>query len=222
MNANTDPVPGWTPPPRPSSEPMAGRFVRLEPLDVDHADDLFAANTRAENWDYLFEEPFETPDAYRAWVGKIAGKDDPFFHAIIDRRTDRPVGVAAFMRIVPDHGVIEVGSINYSPLLQRMPGATEAMALMMGRAFDLGYRRYEWKCDAANGPSRAAALRLGFTFEGVFRQHMVVKGRNRDTAWFSITDGEWPAIRDGFAAWLDPGNFDADGRQIRSLADLRG
>ena len=170
---------------------------------------------------YLFQEPFRELEPYRAWLEQVAKADDPLFHAIVDLATGKAVGVATFMRIDPAHGVIEVGNINYSPLLQRQPGATEAMFLMMQRVFDeLGYRRYEWKCDSLNAPSRAAALRLGFTYEGLFRQAVVYKGRNRDTAWFSITDGEWPALKRAHEQWLAPDNFGADGRQKQSLGAL--
>jgi RimJ/RimL family protein N-acetyltransferase len=204
---------------------MTGRFCRLEMLDpARHADELWAANsldTEGRNWTYLFVGPFAQPADYRAWLDKVAAGSDPLFHTIIDLETGKAVGVATFMRIDPTHGVIEVGNINYSPLLQRKPAATEAMYLMMRRVFDeLGYRRYEWKCDALNAPSRSAALRLGFTYEGIFRQHMVVKGKNRDTAWFAITDREWPRIAAGIERWLDAANFDAAGRQRQSLRDV--
>jgi len=199
--------------------------VRLEPLSAErHAEALFAANSLdadGVNWTYLPYGPFPTLDAYRAWVAKAAAEQDPLFHAIIDRETNSPVGVASLMRIDPANGVMEVGHINYSQLLQRRPGATEAMFLLMRRAFDeLGYRRYEWKCDSLNAPSRQAALRLGFTFEGIFRQTVVVKRRNRDTAWFSIIDGEWPALRAAYELWLAPENFDATGNQRRRLSEL--
>lgn len=205
---------------------MAGRWCRVEPLEIDrHAAELHEANLEdagGENWTYLSSEPFRELDAYRDWLARI-DTGDPFFHAIVDARTDRAVGVAAFLRIDPPNGVIEVGHINYSPRLQRMIAATEAMYLMMRRVFDeLRYRRYEWKCDALNAPSRAAALRLGFTFEGIFRQALVYKGRNRDTAWFSMLDREWPSRRAEFERWLDPGNFDETGRQrtrLRTLPD---
>ena len=162
------------------------------------------------NWTYLPYGPFAAPDAYREWVEVISRADDPLFYAIVDNASDAPVGVASLMRIEPKAGVIEVGGINYSPRLQRRPAATEAMYLLMCRVFDeLGYRRYEWKCDSLNAPSRAAAQRLGFTYEGLFRQATVYKERNRDTAWFSILDSEWPRLRTAFEAWLDPANFDA-------------
>ncbi len=219
-----DPVRNWTPRARPPRTPMIGRLCDVVPLDpARHAAELFDANQRDQtsaNFTYLFSEPFATLDAYRAWLDGMAAVDDPLFHTIIDRRTARAVGVASYMRIDPAMGAIEVGHINYSPLLQRTVASTEAMYLMMRRAFDeLGYRRYEWKCDSLNAPSRATAERLGFTFEGIFRQAVVYKGRNRDTAWFSITDAEWPARRAGFEAWLAPKNFDADGVQRRKLAD---
>jgi RimJ/RimL family protein N-acetyltransferase len=151
----------------------------------------------------------------------MAAGADPMFHAIIDLTTGKPVGVATLMRIDAANGVIETGHLNYSPLLQHQPAATEAMYLLMRRVFDeLGYRRYEWKCDSLNAPSRAAAQRLGFKYEGTFRQHMVPKGRNRDTAWFSILDTEWPGLKLGFEQWLAPSNFDAEGRQRRSLRDF--
>jgi RimJ/RimL family protein N-acetyltransferase len=152
----------------------------------------------------------------------MAASEDPLFHVILDRAGEEPLGIASYLRIDPGNGVIEVGHLHFGPQLQRTPAATEAMALMMARAFDeLGYRRYEWKCDSLNAPSRAAALRLGFTFEGIFRNAVVVKGRSRDTAWFSVTDAEWPKVRAGFEAWLAPANFDAEGRQRRGLAELR-
>jgi RimJ/RimL family protein N-acetyltransferase len=219
------PLPEWTARPLPPRTPMVGRLCRLEMLDpARHADDLWAANSLdadGRNWTYLFVGPFASLADYRAWLEKVAAASDPLFHVIIDLKTGKAVGVATFMRIDPAHGVIEVGNINYSPLLQRTPAATEAMYLMMRRAFDeLGYRRYEWKCDSLNAPSRAAAQRLGFKFEGIFRQAMVYKGRNRDTAWYSTIDSEWPALKGAFEAWLAPENFDAEGRQKRRLSDL--
>jgi RimJ/RimL family protein N-acetyltransferase len=219
------PLPGWTARPLPPRTAMQGRFCRVEPLDpARHAADLYAANAldgEARNWTYLGVGPFATMEAYRAWLDKVAAGADPLFHTIVDADTGKAVGVAAYMRIDAANGVIEVGNINYSPLLQRTPAATEAMFLMLRRVFDeLGYRRYEWKCDSLNAPSRAAALRLGFQYEGLFRQAVVTKGRNRDTAWFSIIDGEWPALKRAYEDWLAPANFDATGRQRRSLAEL--
>ncbi len=212
----------WTPPPAPPAEPMEGRSCRVEPLDPErHAGELFAANGRdvdSRNWTYLPYGPFETLADYRAWIDATCRQRDPLFHAIVERRTGRAVGVASYLRINPAEGSIEVGHLRFSRLLQRTPAATEAMYLMMRRAFELGYRRYEWKCDALNAPSRAAAERLGFTFEGVFRQATVYKGRNRDTAWFAVVDAEWPALRAGFERWLDPANFDPAGTQRSRLA----
>ena len=219
------PVPGWTPRPRPPHFPMPGRWCRVEPIDVvRHAADLHAANGEGDgrNWTYLSSEPFVDFEAYRSWLWKMSSGIDPFFHAVVDNATNKAVGVAAFLRIDPANGVIEVGHINYSPRLQRTIAATEAMYLMMRRVFDeLGYRRYEWKCDALNAPSRAAAARLGFTYEGIFRRALVYKGRNRDTAWFSMLDVEWPAIREAYERWLDPANFDEHGRQRTSLGSHR-
>jgi RimJ/RimL family protein N-acetyltransferase len=217
-----DPVEGWTARPCPPRTPLEGRWVRLEPLDAArHAKELFEANAEdreGRNWTYLGYGPFDRFEDYRAWAEGAAKGEDPFFHTIIAKATGKAVGVASLMRIDPPHGVIEVGHINYSPLLQRKPGATEAMYLLMRRCFDeLGYRRYEWKCDSLNAPSRAAAERLGFRYEGLFRQAMVYKGRNRDTAWYSITDKEWPARREAFERWLSPQNFDEAGRQRSPL-----
>lgn len=213
----------WQPRDPPPVTPMQGRFGRLEPLALSHAQALhqaYALDRDGHNWTYLPYGPYAGLDDYRAWVGKVAAADDPLFFAIVDAR-GRAVGHAAFMRIDRANGVIEVGHLNFSPLMQRTAVATEAIFLLLRRAFDeLGYRRCEWKCDSLNVPSREAALRLGFTFEGLFRQAVVVKGRNRDTAWYSIIDREWPARRAAFEAWLSPGNFDAQGRQRRRLAEF--
>lgn len=216
---------GWAARPRPSRAPMTGRFCRVEPLDESkHAAQLHAANrqdTSGANWTYLAYGPFQEMAEYREWMKKTCLGDDPMFFAVIDGGSGSAVGVASYLRIEEAAGVIEVGHINYSPALQRTPAATEAMYLMMRRVFDeLGYRRYEWKCDALNAPSRRAAERLGFRFEGIFRQATIYKGRNRDTAWFSILDTEWPAQKAAFEAWLSPDNFDGDGRQRRSLASI--
>ena len=211
------------PAPRPERVTMEGRFVRLEPLDAaKHGPALWSAVKDADEvWDYLFDAPYADEAAFTASLTQKAASTDPLFFAIVDKASGAAVGYATFLRIEPAHRVIEVGNILFTPALQRKPGATEAMYLMAKRAFDLGYRRYEWKCNALNAPSRRAAERLGYTFEGVFRQHMIVKGHNRDTAWFAMLDTEWPTIRAGFEAWLAPDNFDADGRQKRSLADAR-
>lgn len=207
---------------------MAGRHCSVEPLDIErHAADLHEANledAEGRNWTYLSSEPFRELAAYRQWLERI-NTGDPFFHAIVDARSGKAVGVAAYLRIDRPNGVIEVGHINYSPRLQRTAAATEAMMLMMSRVFDeLGYRRYEWKCDSLNAASRHAAVRLGFTYEGTFRQAVVYKGRNRDSAWFSMLDTEWPARRREFERWLDPSNFDENGMQRTPLmiADRSG
>lgn len=208
------------PRPRPPRSPMQGQWCTLVPLDPEaHADALFqayAADTQGRIWTYLPAGPFADLAAYRDWMEATCLTEDPLFHAILV--DGQPLGVASLMRIDPAHGVIEVGNINYAPALSRTRAATEAMFLLMSRAFDeLGYRRYEWKCDALNEPSRRAALRLGFTCEGTFRQATTYKGRNRDTAWFSIIDSEWPVLKAGFQTWLDPANFDAQGRQRHRL-----
>lgn len=219
-------LPDWSTRPRPPRAPLEGRHCRLVPLDAAaHADALYATYSAAPDtrgWTYLGDEMPEGAEIYRARLTTQQASEDPLFHTILDPANGDALGIASYLRIDPGNGVIEVGHLHFGPRLQRAPAATEAMALMMARAFDeLGYRRYEWKCDSLNAPSRAAALRLGFTFEGIFRNAVVVKGRSRDTAWFSITDAEWPRVRAGFAAWLDPANFDAEGRQRRGLADLR-
>jgi len=220
------PLPGWQGAPRPPRTAMAGRYCRVEPIDpARHAQDLYQANAldaSRRNFTYLLSGPFDTPDAYRQWLESSCLGDDPLFHAIVDNATGKAVGVAAYMRIDPKNGVIEVGNLNYSPLLQRKPAATEAMYLMMQRVFGLGYRRYEWKCDSFNAPSRAAAQRLGFSYEGIFRQAVVNRGRNRDTAWYAMIDSEWPELDQAFRRWLDPANFDAQGNQRRRLTDLTG
>jgi RimJ/RimL family protein N-acetyltransferase len=214
---------GWKAPPKPVRANMAGRLVRLEPLVVAHAEALHAANRSGgdgHNWTYLPYGPFDSLAAYQDWVGEMTRDGDPLFYAVIRQFDGRAVGVASYLRIAPTSGSIEVGHINFSPLLQRMPGATEAMYLMMKWAFTAGYRRYEWKCDALNAPSRRAAMRLGLSYEGVFRQATTYRGRNRDTAWYAAIDSEWPALKTAFETWLDPANFDADGKQRRSLSAL--
>jgi RimJ/RimL family protein N-acetyltransferase len=220
------PVPGWTPRALPPRRAMQGRRVRIEALDPEaHAEDLFHANSadrEGRNWTYLPYGPFERLEDYRAWITQNCLGADPLFHTIVDQQSGKALGVSSYLRIDPKMGVIEVGHINYSPALQGSAAATEAMYLMMARVFDeLGYRRYEWKCNALNKASCRAAERLGFTFEGIFRQATVVKGRNRDTAWFSLLDSEWPKAKAAFQAWLDPANFDAKGRQKRSLEEVR-
>lgn len=220
------PVSDWTTRPTPQRRTIEGRSCRLEPLDPErHADDLYAAyglNTDDRDWTYLPIGPFDNPDDFRGHIESAAKSTDPFHFAVIDAQTGRAVGTFALMRIDPKNGVIEVGMVVFSPLLKRTPISTEAQYLLMRHVFeDLGYRRYEWKCDDLNTPSRNAALRLGFQFEGVFRQAIVYKGRSRDTVWFSVIDREWPTCRDAFEQWLAPDNFDPQGRQIRSLGSLR-
>jgi RimJ/RimL family protein N-acetyltransferase len=203
---------------------MEGRFCRLERLDpARHAASLYQAgraDVKGSNWTYLPYGPFDSLESYRAWMDQDCRGTDPLFYAIVDRAGDQAVGVASYLRIDPAKGSIEVGHINYSPSLQRTPAATEAMHLMMKEAFELGYRRYEWKCNALNAASRKAAQRLGLSFEGVFRQAAVVKGRNRDTAWYAAIDKEWPDLDKAFRQWLAPANFDADGQQRTSLSLL--
>jgi RimJ/RimL family protein N-acetyltransferase len=217
-------VPQWKPPVPPTRAALEGRYCRLESLTPDaHAADLHAANTLDSDgrmWTYLSCGPFENAGTYRKWLDGVCSGNDPLFFAIIDSASGKAVGVASYMRIEPASGVIEVGHLAFSPRLQRTRAATEAMYLMMRNAFEMGYRRYEWKCHSLNGPSRAAAERLGFSFEGIFRQHVIHKGRNRDTAWYAIVDHEWPALENAFRRWLDPDNFDADGKQRARLSDL--
>jgi len=220
------PVPGWSAPPPPPRTAMAGRFCTVRPIDPERdAPQLFAAFAEDRDgrmWTYLPREPYRSLADLRASADAGSLTEDPLVHTIVDHATGEAVGTANYMRIEPASGVIEIGSITYSPRLQRRPAGTEAMYLMMRRVFDeLGYRRYEWKCNSLNEPSRNAATRLGFRYEGLFRQAQVVKGRNRDTAWFSIIDSEWPALRAAFERWLDPANFAADGTQRRSLASFR-
>lgn len=222
-----DPVANWQPAVPPPQSAMHGRSCTLVPLDASaHGADLFtafSADLTGRNWTYLPYGPFADEASFTTWLSASAQSRDPLYHAVIDVQSGRAIGVASYLRIEPASGVIEVGHIHFSPHLQRTPLASEAMYLMMRRVFDeLGYRRYEWKCDALNEPSRRAAERLGFSYEGTFQQAVMYKGRNRDTAWFSIIDKEWPAIRTAFENWLAQDNFDADGRQRTSLATPRG
>lgn len=201
---------------------MVGRYCSVVPLTMDHADDLYAAfrqDTEDRIWTYLPNGPYHDPGTFRAWVEQAIAMDDPLMHAIVV--DGRALGHASYLRIAPASACIEVGFINLSPALQRTRSATEFQFLMMARAFDdLGYRRYEWKCDALNAPSRKAAERLGFTYEGTFRQATHYKGRNRDTAWFSIIDSEWPDLKARFNRWLSPENFDEHGMQRQTLSVL--
>jgi len=214
------PALAWKPVPPPQRRPLDGAYVRLEPLDpARHPADLFALSDGAPRlWTYMGYGPFTDLAAFRAWFEARAKEIDPLFYAVIDRATGRASGMASYLRIVPDMGVIEIGHIWFAPVLQRTRQATEAIFLLMRHVFDeLGYRRLEWKCDALNAPSRRAALRFGFLYEGIFRQHLTYKGRNRDTAWFAMTDGDWPAVKAAFERFLAAGNFDADGRQRAKL-----
>jgi RimJ/RimL family protein N-acetyltransferase len=198
---------------------LDGRYVRLEPLAATHAADLYrAAAGEDQRFAYLFEDPPASGAAMAEWVARAAAKDDPLYFAVIDAATGRAEGRQSLMRITPEHGVIEIGGIYWGPAIARTRVTTEALFFHARHAFDeLGYRRFEWKCNNLNEPSKAAARRFGFTFEGVFRQHMIVKGRNRDTAWFSMLDSEWPRLRAEYERWLDPANFAADGTQKTRL-----
>ncbi|MCK0198908.1 GNAT family N-acetyltransferase [Ancylobacter sp. 6x-1] len=214
-----------TPAPWPRREVLEGRYVDIVPFDVAaHASDLYVlshGDGKDWQWAYLGVPPFESLKAFLSYYAVAAEKQDPLLYAIIDRQTGRAVGHATYLRIEPAHRVIEVGNILFTPALQRTPGGTEAMYLMARYAFEtLGYRRYEWKCNALNAPSRRAAERYGFTFEGIFRNHMIIKGQNRDTAWFGMTEEEWPQRAVAFESWLAPENFDAEGRQKVSLGIL--
>ena len=217
-----DPVPGWGPAPAPAATVLPGRYCTLDRLDPDrHADDLHAAYAAApddRDWTYLSFGPFSSGQEYRDWAVTAAQTADPRHYAVVETATARALGTLALMRHDPANGVIEVGAVTFSRALQRTRASTEAQFLLMQYVFDeLGYRRYEWKCDSLNGPSRRSAERLGFTYEGTFRQAVVIKGRNRDTAWYAITSRDWPAVRSSLEQWLDPANFDSDGRQREPL-----
>jgi RimJ/RimL family protein N-acetyltransferase len=229
----TDSAPplGPTTDPRPAKRPqkvvLHGRLVDLVPIDpASHGESLFQLTCGADNgqlWTYLFKGPFTERREFDEYLRQLASSEDPVCFAILDRRSAKAVGWATYMRIEPAHRVIEVGNIVFSSALRRTAGATEAIYLMARNAFEvLGYRRFEWKCNSLNAASRRAALRFGFTFEGIFRQHMVVKGRSRDTAWFSMLDAEWPKRREAFETWLQASNFDEEGRQKTSLSALNG
>jgi RimJ/RimL family protein N-acetyltransferase len=213
----------WKPVALPCPEVLDGRYVRLVPLHAEsHAAELWrGVQGHDEVWDYLADGPYASEADLRSAVEAKETGNAAVFLAIVPKSGGKAQGYASYMRMDPANGVIEVGNILMTPTLQKTAAATEAMYLMARHVFeDLGYRRYEWKCNANNAPSRRAALRYGFTFEGIFRQHMIVKGRNRDTAWFSMLDSEWPARKAAFEAWLDPANFDAESRQRRSLGEI--
>jgi RimJ/RimL family protein N-acetyltransferase len=219
------PLPDWQPRPHPEPRSFAGRYCRIAPIDpAAHATPLYETlcdPRRDALWTYLLTNPPATPEEWQQRVESYSASRDPIYFTLFDEE-GRAAGIASYLRIVPEHGVIEVGHIHLSPWLQQTRAATEFQYLLMRHAFDdLGYRRYEWKCDSLNAPSRRAALRLGFRYEGIFLKAIVYKGRSRDTAWYSIVDEEWPAVRQAFEAWLDPENFTSDGRQLRSLASLR-
>ncbi len=219
------PVPDWSAANRPTGPLTSGRYCRLEPLDPAlHGQALFDAFVRDSadhNWTYLPYGPFDSLGVFERWLIQISNRTDPFFYSIVDLSTGQAVGLASYLRIDPAAGVIEVGHIHFSSLLQRTTLATESMYLMMHYVFsELGYRRYEWKCDGLNQPSRSAAVRLGFSFEGIFRQATMYKNRNRDTAWYAIIDQEWPHLNTAYAAWLDPENFGSNGVQKKSLGSF--
>ena len=199
---------------------LEGRYAWLEPIGPQHAADLYrAAQGQEQRFTYLFEDAPPSEPAMADWVARAASKDDPLCFAVIDLATGRAEGRQSLMRITHEHGAIEIGGIYWGPAISRTRVTTEALFLHARYAFDdLGYRRFEWKCNDLNAPSKAAAARFGFTFEGVFRQHMIVKGQNRDTAWFSMLDGEWPRLKAEFERWLDPSNFDAAGTQRTKLS----
>ncbi len=209
---------------RPARRVLDGRYARLEPLAAAHAPALFEASSgpgAESRFAYLFDVPPTSLADLSAWIARMTASDDPLFSAVIDKASGRATGRQALMRITPEHGVIEIGNILWGPAVSRTRVATEALYLAARHVFDdLGYRRFEWKCNNLNEPSKAAAKRFGFTFEGIFRQHMWGKGANRDTAWFSMLDSDWPAFREEYDRWLDPANFEADGRQKSKLQVL--
>lgn len=216
----------WVPREIPGNVILKGNFCTLEPLSVNrHADDLYAAYATApdsRDWTYLPNGPFTNELEYRHYIEAAAKSSDPKHFAVVSNHSSKAVGILALMRVEPLHGVIEVGHVAFSPLLKQQTAATEAQFLLMAYVFDaLKYRRYEWKCDSLNAPSRKAAERLGFSFEGIFRQALVYKGRSRDTAWHSIIDKEWPVLKQAFQSWLSKSNFDENQSQIQSLISIR-
>ena len=215
----------WTSRPRPEAVPLEGRFVRLEKLEAKHADQLYDASVPMDadaKFTWLAENPPEDQASFRAWVEKVSASADPIYFAIIDKATGKVAGRQTLMRIDAANGVVEIGNIYWGPLMARKAAATEALFLFAHYAFDtLGYRRFEWKCNNDNLPSKQAALRFGFQYEGLFRQHFVIKGLNRDTAWFAMIDKDWVALKPAYEAWLSPDNFVASGVQKRRLEDIR-
>ncbi len=214
---------GWSPPIKPPMTKLVGRTCVLEPLSLKHVRQIYEADLldpSGQHWTYKSVGPFESEQDFAVWVAKVSAWDDYLFYTVIERTSNRAVGIASYLRVVPEHGCAEIGAIYYSPLLQRTTAATEAMFLMLSNLFGLGYRRCEWKCDRFNEPSRRAALRLGFQFEGTFRDAAIYKGRSRDTDWFAMTTHDWPAVQARLQDWLDPNNFDERGHQLRSLQDI--
>ena len=215
----------WTPRPRPEAAPLEGRYVRLEKLEARHADALYAASATEDadaKFTWLAEGPPADLASFRAWVEKVSASVDPIYFAIIDKATGKVAGRQTLMRIDAANGVVEIGNIYWGPLIARKAAATEALFLFAHYAFDtLGYRRFEWKCNNDNVPSKSAALRFGFQYEGLFRQHFVIKGLNRDTAWFAMIDKDWDKLKPAYQAWLAPENFNANGAQKRRLEDIR-
>jgi RimJ/RimL family protein N-acetyltransferase len=218
------PVPNWKPASLPPRKPIDGQYCKLEPLDPGHTESLFAANNLDKTgslWTYLPYGPFKSFAEYQKWVQGSSSSNDPLFFSVIQKPGNKPVGVASLMRIDRENGVIEIGHLCFSPLLQKTIAGTESLFLLIDKVFELGYRRCEWKCNSLNEPSKKAALRLGFSFEGIFRQSGVVKGHNRDTAWFSIIDSEWPNLKAAIEKWLKPENFDEQGHQRERLLHAR-
>lgn len=221
----TDNLKNWTPRLRPERRVLEGRYVRLEPLDATkHGDGLYEASSVTDvdtRFRWLPDIPPVDRAGFQPWLEKSEASQDPFFFVVIDKASDKIAGRQSFLRIDQANGSIEIGHIYWGPLVSRKPAATEAQFLFMKHAFDLGYRRYEWKCNNRNEPSKRAAERFGFEFEGIFRQHLIVKGENRDTAWYSVIDKEWPVLKRAYEAWLDPANFDSKGEQKKRLEEFR-
>jgi RimJ/RimL family protein N-acetyltransferase len=219
-----DSIENWTTRQKPTKTTIQGKYCSLEPIEINkHASKLFdslAIENQGESWTYLPYGPFDTLDKFKDWLTETMSDNDTLLYAILDFETQQPIGISGYLRINPEHGAIEIGHLHFSKLLKQTPLATEAIYLMIRLAFDkLGYRRCEWKCNALNEPSRLAAERFGFKFEGIFRQSYVFKNRNRDTVWFSIIDGEWVRLKEKFETWLHPSNFNVAGKQILKLTE---